>query len=69
MRITTVWMIRAMLTASLILIAMAGTADGEDARNQGDYSAALRMWRPLAIQGNAEAQDALGDIYRSFSFK
>ena len=55
-----------MLTASLILIAMAGTADGR-ARNQVDYSAALRMWRPLAIQGNAEAQNALGDIYRNHS--
>jgi TPR repeat protein len=31
--------------------------------DQGDYARALATWRPLAIQGNAEAQNNLGLLY------
>ena len=34
--------------------------DGMDAHKSGDYATALRLWRPLAEQGNADAQFALG---------
>lgn len=34
--------------------------DGYNAVDRGDYTTALRIWRPLADQGNAEAQYNLG---------
>ena len=37
--------------------------DGLAAYNQGDYATALRLWRPLAEQGHAEAQFNLGLVY------
>lgn len=33
------------------------------ANQKGDYAAALRVYRPLAEQGNAAAQNALGALY------
>ncbi len=36
---------------------------GLAAKERGDYAAALRAWRPLAEQGSAEAQNALGVLY------
>jgi hypothetical protein len=36
---------------------------GLAAKERGDYAAALRTWRPLAEQGYAEAQNALGVLY------
>ena len=36
---------------------------GMDAYNHGDYATALREWRPLAEQRDAEAQDFLGTLY------
>ena len=36
---------------------------GFDAFNRGDYRAALREWRPLAEQGDADAQFRLGLMY------
>jgi len=36
---------------------------GMDAYNQGDYATALKEWRPLAEQGNADAQFNLGVVY------
>ncbi len=36
---------------------------GLDAFQRGDYETALREWRPLAEQGNARAQTALGLMY------
>ena len=38
--------------------------DGEAAYNRKDYATALSMWRPLAAQGNAEAQCNLGNMYK-----
>ena len=37
--------------------------DGIAARDKGDYATALRLWRPLAEQGNAVAQFNLGLMY------
>ena len=37
--------------------------DGLDAYNSGDYTTALRLWRPLAKQCNARAQFNLGLMY------
>ncbi len=36
---------------------------GLDAYNRGDYEAALREWRPLAGQGDADARTGLGFMY------
>jgi len=44
--------------------AVAGPFEEADAAFQrGDYRTALRLWRPLAEQGNATAQFALGKMY------
>ena len=37
--------------------------DGDWAYNMGDYDTALREWRPLAEQGDADAQYNLGLMY------
>jgi TPR repeat protein len=37
--------------------------DGAAAYNRGDYTAARRLWLPLAEEGNADAQTMLGIIY------
>jgi TPR repeat protein len=38
--------------------------DGMASYNRGDYVPAIRMFRPLAEQGNAKAQSVLGVMYR-----
>ena len=38
--------------------------DGMVAYNRGDYVPAIRLFRPLAEQGNAKAQNVLGVMYR-----
>jgi TPR repeat protein len=38
--------------------------DGMASYNRGDYAPAIRLFRPLAEQGNAKAQSALGMMYR-----
>ncbi len=37
--------------------------DGLAAYQRGDYATSLRIWRPLAEQGHAQAQNNLGLIY------
>ncbi len=37
---------------------------GEDAYLAEDYSTAMREWAPLAAQGNAQAQNMVGYMYR-----
>ena len=45
-------------------VAVAGPfEDGFDAYTRGDYTTALRLWRPLAHQGEAPAQYKLGIMY------
>jgi len=38
--------------------------DGMAAYNRGDYVPAIRLFRPLAEQGNPKAQGVLGAMYR-----
>ena len=47
------------------LCALAGPLeDGMAAYNRGDYVPAMQLFRPLARQGNAKAQAAIGAMYR-----
>jgi hypothetical protein len=39
--------------------------DGQAAYDRGDHATALRLWRPLADQGDAAAQSRLGAMYAS----
>ena len=43
---------------------MPGFNAGVDAYKRGDYATAVREWRPLAEQGNANAQTNLGFMYK-----
>ena len=64
-------MIKAFLLALVFAVGLAGAAvagpfeDGEAAYDKGDYATALRLWRPLADQGAANAQTKLGFMYRN----
>ncbi len=52
------------LAVSIAISAAAGPfEDGTAAFQRGDYLAALRVWRPLADQGLADAQMRVGFIY------
>jgi len=44
--------------------ALADFAEGLAAAERGDFATALKEWRPLAEQGNADAQHKLGIMYR-----
>ena len=64
---------RRLLVGGLILAAqILGSAgalagpfeDGMAAYNRGDYMPAIRLFRPLAGQGNARAQHLIGVMYR-----
>jgi len=49
---------------SMVEGALAGhSEDAQAAYGRKDYASALRLWRRLADQGNAEAQYALGYMY------
>ena len=60
-----------LVRASLVLVAIGGAAtagpfeDAVAAYRSGDYAAALRVWRRLAEQGDADAQFRLGVMYES----
>jgi len=62
-------LLRASLTALLMLVAIAGAAvagpmeDASAAYERGDYATALRLLRPLADHGVAEAEHELGFMY------
>ena len=54
------------LVLSIICLAAPAWADfqaGMDAYLRGDYATTLHEWRPLAEQGNADAQNNLGAMY------
>ena len=53
----------AVLLGSLGVSWSADLQKGLDAANRGDFSTALREWRPLAEQGDASAQNNLGFMY------
>ena len=57
-------LIATLLTLGLSLPASAGPfEDGQAAYARADYATALRLWTPLAAQGNAPAQYNLGVMY------
>jgi len=47
----------------LLILASPSWADYKDALKLGDYDAALREIKPLALKGDAEAQSILGTMY------
>ena len=48
------------------VVAVSGSfEDARDAYNSGDYATAERLWRPLAEQGDADAQFYLGVMYEN----
>jgi len=55
-----------LLAVVVVLVAAPACTDfkaGEEAIDRGDYATALKKFRPLAEQGNAWAQYALGAMY------
>ena len=63
-----------MITMFILSFAMCSTVlfaraleDGQAAYNRGDYATALKLFRPLAEQGNADAQNNLGWAYEQGS--
>jgi uncharacterized protein len=55
------------LTIALAMMGTSAHADvkaGVDAWSRGDYPAAIKEWRPLAINGDADAQFNLGQAYK-----
>lgn len=52
------------LFTAMPTLAVADFQRGLQAARSGDYAAALREWKPLAEQGNAEAQHQLAMMYR-----
>ena len=61
---------RKFLASAAIVFALTGTAQAQDfqkgltAYRAGDYSTALKEWRPLAQQGDVNVQFNLGLMYR-----
>ena len=53
----------AVLVMLVVWPAWADYLDCVDAYNRGDYATALEKWRPLAEQGDAYAEHALGAMY------
>ena len=62
-------MLKRILTGFVLTVMLTGAAtagpseEGWAAFERGDYATALRLWRPLAAQGNAFAQSNLGFMY------
>ena len=60
-----------MLASSLMAVALSGAAicgpfdDALAAAARGEYATALRLWRPLADEGDADAQYNLGVMYNN----
>ena len=64
-------LLRAAVTASLMFVAIGGAAvagpleDAEAAWSRHDYATAFRLFRSLAEQGDATAQEHLGVMYEN----
>ncbi len=53
-----------LVVAAVFVMSVSGPyEDGLDAYDSGDYATALRLWRPLAEQGYAPAQNKLGFMH------
>src|SRR5262245_16154132 len=48
---------------SMARMASAGPFEDGLAAYQRDFATALKLWRPLAERGNAQAQNQVGDMY------
>ena len=60
------WLGLSIVVGLVFVLAVSGCTDfqaGVDAYDRGDYATALKEWRPLADQGNASAQNSLGQMY------
>jgi len=60
--------VQILLTTVILLLGInssgiAGFDDGYDAFKKGSYKAAFNEWKPLAEQGDADAQYWLGSFY------
>ncbi len=58
------WAYSLLLVVLMASPAWAGYDEGMAAYKRGDYATAMREWRPLAEQGDAEAQSNLGFMYQ-----
>ncbi|MCP4305497.1 MAG: SEL1-like repeat protein [bacterium] len=62
-------MLKHLVAGFVAIVMLAGVAvagpleDGNAAYEASDYATALQLWRPLAEQGDAEAQLRLGRMY------
>ena len=62
-------MLKQLVAGIVAFVMLAGVAvagpfeDGVAAYDRGDYETALRLWRPLAEQGHADAQTNLGVLF------
>jgi TPR repeat protein len=62
-RITTLFAV-SLLALTLVGVAAAGQfEDGKAAAERGDYAEPMQLLRPLADQGDADAQNGLGSLY------
>jgi uncharacterized protein len=63
--------IKRILSGVILAVVLTGGAaagpleEGDAAYERGDYATAVRLWRPLAEQGNPEAQFVLGQMYNT----
>jgi TPR repeat protein len=62
--------IQTLLTTTVLLFGMSGSGvadfnDGYDAYQKGDYKTAFNEWKPLAEQGDVDAQYNIGWLYRN----
>jgi hypothetical protein len=62
------WLQIALVGCLLVLVTIGGAAagpleDGRAAYKRGDFAEAMRLWRPLAEQGNNDAQVDLASLY------
>jgi hypothetical protein len=63
-RLTFLMVVVILLTAWAQTPALSGPLeDGQAAEKQQDFQTALKLWQPLADQGNAEAQYDIGAMY------
>jgi hypothetical protein len=64
-------MLKRLLVGLIVAVMMTGAAvagsdmDGQVAYFSGDYATALKVWRPLAEQGDAPSQNMLGILYEA----
>ncbi len=59
------WLVAVILAGALASpLPAQSVKDGIEAWQKADYSAAVAIWRPLAVKGNADAAFNLGQAYR-----